>query len=1039
MSTKTTFKRIALVTVAALGFGVLTSVVPAQAAAATALNAVVGPNGATSLTVVSVAGTDTPSALVRLDVTNDETASAGRGLEAGETITATVVGVPTTVTAKTLAANGGSMVDTTTSATGSNGKSDFTILESAGQSSGSASATVATSSQTNWAALANPVSASNLDIKSTITRAAAADAQIGSLNTSYFNMDSNGQLSTGITITSYYVTIAPRQGATVVDQGAYTFQFQLTNAAGVVIGTKTVKIDFVSAASKSDAVLTATPTGNFLVGGTLGTYDTITTSAGYVSLTLRNRDGGLVRLANGAAPAPSAKIQWIGTAGNSYSDTATLTVADDGVQGADFGTNLATAPGRGTLRSFDGVYGVVGTLPASATGTTVPAYRWWFGYGNAPLLTPALTVYGASVAGGLLANPAVTQVVATASGMLAGEEVAQTLSAAKNYTVPTTTKTATLKFTINSAAATPVGGALITVTPTWTGPIGSANVSPVTSTTGTVYTTDALGNFSVTVTNSSPIDTAKVTLVLTGAAAFGTGTNTVSVTFAAPVASSIEIVDPIDGIRVLAGSANVTTAMVKDQFGNPVSGQIVTVTTSQSPAVVSTTVISPLTTNAAGTVSHSFTAAAAALTGTVSFNTAPTQQATAASRTYTYVATLPVVGTLTGSFSRQWSTAPATLVPSTGIYTETGTAFVIEDARNLSKPMTVDITTGNDEIALSFTGLTAAGVAAQGAAVTITTVNGWILDASNLPVKSRVFALGSTGSTGTIKVLATEAGAISFTATSGAVTATSAMWVAKRLNTDNANTAARFVTVTSAKTGAANSTGVPVTVSVTDRYGNPVSGVDLNVVASGVGSFMGGGLTNSFKTDASGSYTFLANTTVTDGGVAKFTATTGTAGSFTSDAGYVGATEVDATLAAGNASASAEITFTAGVSATDAAIAALKAQLDAAAAKAAADKASSDAAIAAAQAAAVAAAKAAEDAATASADAAAEATDAANAATDAANASAEAGDAATAAAQDAADAVAALSTQVSEMIDTLKKQITALTNLVIKIQKKVKA
>ena len=75
----------------------------------------------------------------------------------------------------------------------------------------------------------------------------------------------------------------------------------------------------------------------------------------------------------------------------------------------------------------------------------------------------------------------------------------------------------------------------------------------------------------------------------------------------------------------------------------------------------------------------------------------------------------------------------------------------------------------------------------------------------------------------------------------------------------------------------------------------------------------------------------------------------------------------------------------------------------------------------------------------AAADAAAEATDAANAATDAANAAAEAADAATAAAQDAADAVAALSVSVAAMIDALKKQITALTNLVIKIQKKVKA
>jgi len=42
-------------------------------------------------------------------------------------------------------------------------------------------------------------------------------------------------------------------------------------------------------------------------------------------------------------------------------------------------------------------------------------------------------------------------------------------------------------------------------------------------------------------------------------------------------------------------------------------------------------------------------------------------------------------------------------------------------------------------------------------------------------------------------------------------------------------------------------------------------------------------------------------------------------------------------------------------------------------------------------------------------------------------------------AQEAVDAVADLSTQVAKLIAELKKQITTLTNLVIKIQKKVKA
>jgi len=68
-----------------------------------------------------------------------------------------------------------------------------------------------------------------------------------------------------------------------------------------------------------------------------------------------------------------------------------------------------------------------------------------------------------------------------------------------------------------------------------------------------------------------------------------------------------------------------------------------------------------------------------------------------------------------------------------------------------------------------------------------------------------------------------------------------------------------------------------------------------------------------------------------------------------------------------------------------------------------------------------------------------EATAAANDATDAALSAAEAAEAATAMAQEAVDAVAELSTKVTSLISELKAQITALTNLIVKIQKKVKA
>jgi len=68
-----------------------------------------------------------------------------------------------------------------------------------------------------------------------------------------------------------------------------------------------------------------------------------------------------------------------------------------------------------------------------------------------------------------------------------------------------------------------------------------------------------------------------------------------------------------------------------------------------------------------------------------------------------------------------------------------------------------------------------------------------------------------------------------------------------------------------------------------------------------------------------------------------------------------------------------------------------------------------------------------------------EATAAANYATDAALSAAEAAEAATAMAQEAVDAVAELSASVTKLISALRAQITTLTNLVVKIQKKVKA
>jgi len=293
-----------------LGFGVLTTVAPANAAVATGLNVAVGPNGATSLTVVGA----TPAALVRLDVTSNDTLT-GQGLSANETVTVSVTGVPT-ASGKTLAANGGSTADT--SAGAGSGKSDFVILETApyGMAQGvtSTTADLTTSKATNWTKFVASISGlTNLDSASA-NASKYADGQIGSNNTGHVNMDTVHEKTNNNPTRSYYVTILPRTSAVVLDQGAYTFSFQLTDAAGVVRSTKTITVDFVSTAAKSDAKLAINTAGVFKTATALATTDiaATTAAAGYVAyanVALTNRDGGQVRNSDGSNPAPSFAIQ----------------------------------------------------------------------------------------------------------------------------------------------------------------------------------------------------------------------------------------------------------------------------------------------------------------------------------------------------------------------------------------------------------------------------------------------------------------------------------------------------------------------------------------------------------------------------------------------------------------------------------------------------------------------------------------------------------------------------------------------------------
>jgi len=940
MSTKTTIKRVALVAVAALGFGMLATV-PAKAYAATATL------GYSSLTVVGCTAANTAGGRFYVDITDD--AGIASPLVGNESITVAVIAKPTSVT------------------------NTATILTDLAFHS----VTVG-----DKASAAVAVGAAGIGSLS-IPNGAGTVSTHASNNQTYTATQTTGASS------RYYFAVYPNT-TNACDQGAYTVRVRVQDSTGFITD-RNISVKFVTSAADSGAVFTIASTGDLRTSQPLPH-----TTANKVTVTLRDAAAGRVQVAHAHTAVVSATVPDIAVAlVNAADSVEALSDADTGVAATDHvaSTTAASALLQLQNQAGDGVYGVTSASISSLVATTTVLRAR---YGSTSTTAP-ITIYGASTA-----VDSKTDLTLTATGVLAADQlIKNNVDSTTAYTLPVTTTSAKLRINTDIAGDTDLANQAMTVKTVWSGNYASASVSPVSATTTTTLT-DASGNIDLTITNSAPLAGAVATVTITGytytaGTSRGTdaGSTTVTLTWAAAKATAISVLDPIANVQVLTGSTNVLTVRVRDQFGVNMVGESLQPSVAGSN-VSTTTTYAAITTGAAGTATFSLTDAKAvtATTDTVSFASVSNSAATPGSFTIKYIATLPVVATMTGYYNNDWNTAASSLIPSTGVYgaTGTGTKLAIANNRNLSTSLTA-FADGNDDdmVRVRVRTVTSTGAAAEGAAVTITApTGGHVLNSSNLPASTRTAAVDASGDV-VFQIMATAPGALTFTITSGTVSTSVSLWVAIPTAA-----AGRTVAITGATTATANGDGIPMTVTVKDRYGNAVTGVNLTLSASGAAAFAGGSTTQSFTTDATGTYTFMAKSFVAAGGAGTYKVSAGNATDAASPAGYSGGAEVDSTLAAGISSATATVTFAAG----------------------------EDPAAANAQAAT---------------DAAAEATDAANAATDAANAAAEAADAATAAAQDAADAVAALSTQVSEMVNALKKQITALTNLVIKIQKKVKA
>jgi hypothetical protein len=461
----------------------------------------------------------------------------------------------------------------------------------------------------------------------------------------------------------------------------------------------------------------------------------------------------------------------------------------------------------------------------------------------------------------------------------------------------------------------------------------------------------------------------------------GAATATVTATVANPVITGTTVsFSPASGVRTALLASTTVTATVKDQFGNAVTNAAVTWSVSGRNVLVA----NPVTvTSSTGKASFTLTDAALSTVTTL---------ADTITASVSYTDALLVSTTTSGTFTINYSNVGVKTVTVTTHNTTAGVANLAVAPQGIIQASTSGPSATAGRSAISATVADANGAVYAGVVCT------WSVDGTGAAIPSTSVTSYTNGSgICTSTVYAWIAGTYTVTATAGGVSATG---TESFYNAD----------ATSVRTISASTNGNTVTAIAKDRFGNPVAGATLYAITSG-GANIGGLLISSLPvTDKNGSVSWV----ISGSGSVKVTTINPAGNGLSTDQstaalGYVKgdvATPVVFTATTVGTTTTAET----GVGASYAPVGVSSATVEVVNIE------SKDAL-----------------------DAAMEAIDAANAATDAANSAADAADAATAAAQDASDAVAELSTSVLKVIASLKKQLTALTNLVIKIQKKVKA
>jgi len=854
---KTLKRKIALVAVAGLGFG-LVSTVPANAVAVTAITAfsvdAAGITGAvdvaanaTEPTVYTRVGAtitvkgltftgDTATAVWRV-VTDSGEAATISTISTGVGATPAVIGTVTGTFTATAAMNGQKLriqaddaVDGTYEVVSAVG----VVLDVA---SGGTPASISYAQSTREVA----TSAADYTVNVTVKDANGANTRLLE-NDSIITVVSP---QTGVAASQVDATAA---SATLIEteataNGASTYAVVLDgdgneggNTGSTIAGvTYTLESQLVTSGNAVGAVASSTYTR---VSNTAG----LTGSLTFTSDTDLTESTALTTVPNQAT---SSFYVFAKDSAGALIKGVTINLALSGVAGATSVTSDTTAQtGLTSARTATPTAAGTGVITASITTGTGSISK-----------TLAVTSIGYGATAAAIAN--VSAAAVNGNGFVAGTALTGAWTASRTVT--------SINVTITGMDASKAAK----VRAIATGAVG-VKAAGIAAGTDAYVTADATGKIVVpiTLTSAAADDTIVLRIAATGVANLGAAggdlnATPITITFKDSAGALTTVPATATTSFVATGSTNTIAATVADQFSNPVLGGSFQITNTTVPSTVTAQAAAVVNVDASGKANLS------AVIGSVAGTYAFTIKARNANGTQigsdsvvTYVATAdgaPGSVTLTGGGSEDGTgsytvwVSPNGTVPNAG--NDTADAILATDTTAAQKAAKY----GN-WVVITASVKNAAGTGVDNVKVEVTGTPGLYFKATAPAGTNKLSTLTATsvtttaGGVATVYAVASKAGAHTVTLKVGSKTATATFSAATGIATTSV---ARKVTLSSTTVAVSGNAITQVTATVADEFGNPISGVDLAGTVTGVaGRFAGGSRSFAAKTDTAGQVIF---------------------------------------------------------------------------------------------------------------------------------------------------------------------------------------